>query len=109
MNTQTLILAILNAGDASGYEIKKFSSEGSFSHFVDISFGSIYPTLAKLEADGLVTGRSETQSGKPDKIVYSITDAGRAAFIGALSSPPQADKFKSEFLLVCDVCRNAHS
>lgn len=100
MNTQTLILAILNVGDASGYEIKKFSTEGRFSHFVDISYGSIYPSLAKLEAGGFVTCREETQSGKPDKKVYAITEKGRLEFIAALSVPPQADKFKSEFLLV---------
>lgn len=100
MNTQTLILAILNFGDASGYEIKKESSEGAFSYFVDISYGSIYPTLAKLEADDLVIGRSETQSGKPDKKVFSITQKGREAFVTALSAPPAIDKFKSEFLLI---------
>lgn len=100
MNTQTLILAILNFEDASGYEIKKQSSEGAFSYFVDISYGSIYPTLAKLEADGLVIGRSESQSGRPDKKVFSITDKGREEFINTLSAPPAIDKFKSEFLLV---------
>ncbi len=100
MNTQTLILAILNFGDASGYEIKKESSEGVFSYFVDISYGSIYPTLAKLEADGMVIGRSESQSGKPDKKVFSITEKGREEFIKTLASPPAIDKFKSEFLLV---------
>lgn len=100
MNTQTLILAILNFEDASGYEIKKQSSEGAFSYFVDISYGSIYPTLAKLEADGLVIGRSETQNGRPDKKVFSITAKGREEFIKTLMSPPAIDKFKSEFLLV---------
>ncbi len=100
MNTQTLILAILNFEDASGYEIKKQCTEGAFSYFVDISYGSIYPTLAKLEADELVIGRSESQSGRPDKKVFSITQKGREAFIETLSSPPAIDKFKSEFLLV---------
>lgn len=100
MNTQTLILAILNFEDASGYEIKKHSTEGMFSYFVDISYGSIYPTLSRLEADGLVTCRSEAQSGKPDKKVYSITDAGRTSFLETLQVPHQKDKFKSEFLLV---------
>ncbi len=100
MNTQTLILAILNFEDASGYEIKKHSTEGMFSFFVDISYGSIYPTLARLEAEGLVSCRSETQNGKPDKKVYSITDAGRASFLETLQVPHQKDKFKSEFLLV---------
>ncbi len=100
MNAQTLILAILNFGDASGYEIKKFSSEGRFSYFIDISYGSIYPTLSKLEAEGFVTCRSEIQDGKPDKKVYSITDRGRHEFVKSLAVPPQHDKFKSEFLLV---------
>lgn len=100
MNAQTLILAILNFEDASGYEIKKHSSEGAFSYFVDISYGSIYPTLSRLEKEGLVTCRSHAQSGKPDKKVYSITDAGRAEFLRAIQTPHQKDKFKSEFLLV---------
>ena len=108
MNTQTLILAILNFGDASGYEIKKFSTEGSFSYFVDISYGSIYPTLAKLETDGFVTCRTESQDGKPDKKVYSITDEGRREFVSALSTPPNSDKFKSEFLLVA-ICSDLTS
>lgn len=100
MNTQSLILAILNFGDASGYEIKKQSTDGAFSFFVDISYGSIYPTLARLEKEGLVSCRSESQTGKPDKKVYSITDTGRQEFLRTLATPPQQDKFKSEFLLV---------
>ncbi len=100
MNTQTLILAILNFEDASGYEIKKHSTEGAYSHFVDISYGSIYPTLSRLEKEGLVTCRSEAQSGKPDKKVYSITDSGRTEFQNTIAQPHQPDKFKSEFLLV---------
>jgi len=101
MNTQSLILAVLNFGDATGYEIKKQSTEGAFSFFVDISYGTIYPTLAKLEAEELVSSRSETQSGKPDKKIYSITELGRAEFIRLLHyDAPQKDKFKSEFLLI---------
>jgi DNA-binding PadR family transcriptional regulator len=100
MNIRTLILAILNAQDASGYEIKKLSSAGKFSYFVDISYGSIYPTLARLEHEGMVTSRSEAQTGKPDRRVYTITGKGRAELIQSLALPPQRDKFKSEFLLV---------
>lgn len=107
MNTQSLILAILNFGDATGYEIKKQSTEGAFSFFVDISYGSIYPTLARLEDEKLVVGRSESQSGKPDKKIYSLTSKGRAAFVQSLGELPQKDKFKSEFLLLAmcaDLC-----
>ena len=100
MNTRTLILAILQAQEASGYEIKKLSTDGRFAYFADISFGSIYPTLAKLEADGLVTCREESQAGKPDRKIYAITSAGRLELVEGLSQPPRRDKMKSEFLLV---------
>lgn len=100
MNVRTLILAILNHEEATGYEIKKLSTEGVYSYFVDISYGSIYPTLSRLEAEGMVTVRAEQQDGKPSRKVYSITEAGRAEFVQSLLVPPAPDKFKSEFLLV---------
>jgi DNA-binding PadR family transcriptional regulator len=100
LNARTLILAILNFDEATGYEIRKMSTEGPFSYFAEISYGSIYPTLAKLEADGLVISRHEQDPGKPERKVYSITEAGRAAFCEAMTLPPAMDKFKSEFLLV---------
>jgi PadR family transcriptional regulator AphA len=100
MNARTLILAILNFRDASGYEIKKMTSEGPFSYFVDISFGSIYPMLARLESEGKVTGRSEAQAGKPDRRIYSITHGGRMELVAGLSHPTQKDVFKSEFMLL---------
>ncbi|WP_428696483.1 PadR family transcriptional regulator [Stappia sp.] len=100
MSVRTLCLAILNFGDATGYEIRKLSTEGKYSYFVDASFGSIYPALARLEAEGLVTVREEAQSGKPARKVYSITEAGRAEFVRALSEPPGPDIYRSPFLLV---------
>ena len=100
MNVRTLCLAILYFGDATGYEIKKASMEGKYSHFVDASFGSIYPSLARLEREGLVTCREETQPGKPPRKVYSITNAGRSVFVQSLFEPPARDVFRSEFLLI---------
>ena len=100
MNATTLILAILNFQDASGYEIRKLATDGPYSYFVDIGYGSIYPTLAKLEAQKLVTSRAEQSQGKPERKVYSITETGRAEFIRSMMEPPAKDVFKSEFLLV---------
>lgn len=100
MNVRTLCLAILSRGDTTGYEIRKQSVDGRFSHFVDASFGSIYPALARLEADGLVTSRQEAQAGKPDRKIYSISETGRAEFAASLLQPPRQDIFRSEFLLV---------
>ncbi|MBL4786398.1 MAG: PadR family transcriptional regulator [Cohaesibacteraceae bacterium] len=100
MNVRTLCLAILYFGDATGYEIKKLSMEGKYSHFVDASFGSIYPALNRLESAELVTCREEIQPGKPARKVYSITEAGKQEFLKALSEPPKEDVFRSEFLLI---------
>lgn len=98
MNVRTLCLGVLSAGEASGYEIKKEIEEGLFSHFIDASFGSIYPALNQLAGEGLVTVRAEEQSGKPDKKVYAITAKGRDMLSQQISVVPARDKYKSEFL-----------
>lgn len=100
MNVRTLCLGVLQLCDATGYEIKKMVEEGMFNHFIEASYGSIYPALTRMSQDGFVTCREEAQSGRPDKKVYSITPAGRAELVRALSVAPRGDKFKSEFLFI---------
>jgi PadR family transcriptional regulator, regulatory protein AphA len=100
MNVKTLCLGYLSLRDATGYEIKKDVEDGLFSHFIEASYGSIYPALNQLAADGLVSCREEEQSGKPDKKVYAITESGLKALKQALSVVPARDKYKSEFLFV---------
>ncbi len=98
MNIRTLCLGILSFQEASGYEIKKEIEEGLFSHFIEASFGSIYPALTQLNAEGLVTLRAEEQTSRPDKKVYAITDAGRLSLVKSIAVIPSRDKYKSEFL-----------
>ncbi len=104
MNIRSLCLGILYFQDATGYEINKLASEGRFSHFIEASYGSIYPTLTKLTEEGLVTWREERQAGKPNRKVYSITDDGKRELINALHQAPRSDIFKSEFLFICLYC-----
>jgi PadR family transcriptional regulator, regulatory protein AphA len=99
MNVRTICLAILFEGEATGYEIRKLSVEGDFSYFIDASFGSIYPALAKLEAENLVSSHVEQQEGKPSKKIYAITEAGRRAFLASLFEALGEDEYRSEFLL----------
>lgn len=98
MEIRTLCLGILALGDATGYEIKKMVAEGSFSFFSEASYGSIYPALTKLTQEGLIDCRQESQSNRPDKKVYSLTEAGLSALETALEKDPQPDKNRSEFL-----------
>jgi PadR family transcriptional regulator AphA len=97
MDVKTVCLGMLTDGEASGYDLKKHF-ESSFGHFFAAGYGSIYPALAALAADDLVSCECIPQDGKPDRKVYSITDAGRAALQGELDKPNPSHKIRSEFL-----------
>lgn len=70
------ILSLLGESPRHGYDIMQAISE-RFHGTYSPSAGTIYPRLAKLEADGLVTKRADGR-----KTVYEITDAGRAELAG---------------------------
>lgn len=96
--TRYAVLGMLSRGPCSGYDIKK-AIDGSIAHFWSESFGQIYPILRRLAADGLVRRRHETQRGKPDRQVYSITPRGRDALRAWLGHPVRPESFRSELLL----------
>ncbi|MGW7141402.1 helix-turn-helix transcriptional regulator [Streptomyces xanthophaeus] len=66
------LLKLLDEAPRHGYEVIRLLEE-RFQGLYAPSAGTVYPRLAKLEAEGLVTHASE--GGRK---VYSITDAGRA-------------------------------
>ncbi len=100
MDIKTTCLGVLALGEASGYEIRKHFEEGPFSHFAEGAYGSIYPALGRLTQAGLLTCVEHAQDGRPDKKVYSITDAGHHALLDAMHKLPPDDKYKSDFLFI---------
>ncbi|MGB8364616.1 MAG: PadR family transcriptional regulator [Rhizomicrobium sp.] len=98
MDVRTICLGILTRGETTGYDIKKLVEECGYQHFVEASFGSIYPALNQLTRDGLVEVRSEAQDKRPDRKVYSITAAGRSQFIASLLEPLGEDRHRSPFV-----------
>jgi DNA-binding PadR family transcriptional regulator len=98
MDVRTICLGILTRGDATGYEIKNLFQQDGYQHFVEASFGSIYPALNRLTEEGLVSVREEAQEKRPDRKVYSIAPAGRAAFIASLMKPLPEDRHRSPFV-----------
>jgi DNA-binding PadR family transcriptional regulator len=100
MDTKTLCLGVMSLGAASGYEIKKAFEDDGLNHIYHTSFGSIYPALTALTKEGLADCAAMAQEKRPDKKVYTITEAGRSALLKALSAPPAADKFRSDFLFI---------
>lgn len=97
MDVKTVCLGMLTDGAASGYDLKK-QFESTFSHFFAAGYGSIYPALSALRAEGLVECEEIPQDGRPDRKVYRITGAGRAHLSAALDEPNPAHKVRSEFL-----------
>jgi len=75
------LLHVLSERPMHGYEIIQALKDRFGGTYVP-SAGTIYPRLAKLEAEGLVTKQSDGR-----KTVYALTDAGRrSSTIAATSS-----------------------
>ncbi|MFF8287885.1 helix-turn-helix transcriptional regulator [Streptomyces sp. NPDC016309] len=70
------LLKLLDEAPRHGYEVIRLLEE-RFHGLYAPSAGTVYPRLAKLEAEGLVT--HATEGGRK---VYSITDAGREELAG---------------------------
>lgn len=77
----------------------KGAVEEQLSHFWSESFGNIYPKLRRLEERGWVECRHEEQEGRPDRKVYSITDAGMDALKGWIEEPIRPQRPRKELLL----------
>jgi DNA-binding PadR family transcriptional regulator len=92
------ILGVLSFCPMSGYDVKKLI-ERSIAHFWSESYGQIYPILKRLAAEGLAERRQETQRGKPDRHVYSLTAKGREELARWLAVPARSEPARSELLL----------
>ena len=77
-----IILAQLMNGPAHGYLIAKIIND-MIGPFARISYGRLYPLLAKLEESGLIVAEQVTASGQArdrQQRIFTITDAGRMRF-----------------------------
>ncbi len=94
-----IVLAQLMHGPAHGYLIAKIIND-VIGPYARLSYGRLYPLLAKLEQNGLIAAEREDSSGeKRDRQlrVYTITDAGRMRFQVLMndtsSSPGEYQRF----------------
>ena len=101
-----IILGIINIQSMTGYEIKQVFDK-SLTFFSGASYGSIYPTLKKLEKAGLVSVTVEVQDGKPNRKIYAITEKGRNTYLDSLLMPIKPTRLKNDLLtrlfFFCDV------
>ncbi|MDA3642646.1 PadR family transcriptional regulator [Saccharopolyspora indica] len=83
------VLAALLDGELSGYQLAKAFDAG-MANFWHALPQQLYSELAKLEREGLVAGREVVQETRPNKRLFTVTEAGFAElhrFAGAPSKP----------------------
>jgi PadR family transcriptional regulator AphA len=98
MSTRHAILQVLSARPATGYDIARhaaISTEPVWS----ATHSQIYPTLHKLEAEGLVESESTIRGRRMLRFVYSITDEGRRELAEWIERPVQYLPVRDPFRL----------
>ncbi|MDB1122776.1 PadR family transcriptional regulator [Vibrio algarum] len=105
MSLPHVILTVLSTRDATGYDITKEFSY-SIGYFWKASHQQVYRELNKMAQNELVTCVLQPQDGKPDRKVYSITEAGRRAlgewFELPTAQPTVRDEFSAK-LMACAI------
>jgi DNA-binding PadR family transcriptional regulator len=75
-NMDMIILGTLLSGPQHGYQLKQNIEASYGKRYISIGNSTLYPRLARLEAEGCIEGRREEQDKIPDRKVYTITPAG---------------------------------
>jgi len=91
------ILVCLTDRPMSGYDLAK-NFDASIGFFWRASHQQIYRELGKLRDKGLVESQEISQSGKPNRIVHTITTAGKQALNTWSKKPVRMPSVKDELL-----------
>ncbi|MBR0894162.1 PadR family transcriptional regulator [Bradyrhizobium tropiciagri] len=92
------ILACLTERPMTGYELAK-TFDASIGFFWKADHQQIYRELSRLRDKGHVQGREVVQSGKPNKLVYTLTTEGRAALKHWAARPSVPPSIKDDLLV----------
>ncbi|KWV48724.1 transcriptional regulator [Bradyrhizobium macuxiense] len=92
------ILACLTERPMTGYELAK-TFDASIGFFWKADHQQIYRELSRLRDKGHVLGREVVQSGKPNKLVYTLTPEGRAALKHWAARPSVPPSIKDDLLV----------
>lgn len=91
------ILVCLTDKPMSGYDLAK-NFDASIGFFWRASHQQIYRELGKLRDKGMVESQEISQSGKPNRIVHTITKAGKEALNEWSKKPNRMPSVKDELL-----------
>jgi PadR family transcriptional regulator AphA len=91
MSLRHALLALLEAGPMTGYELAK-QFDTSVAYVWSAPHSQIYPELRRLEADGLVTAEALPRGERGTKRAYSVTAAGAdelMRWVTTIETPPR--------------------
>ena len=92
------ILACLTERPMTGYELAK-TFDSSVGFFWKADHQQIYRELSKLRDRGYIQGREVVQSGKPNKLIYTLTPEGRTALRHWAARPSTPPSIKDDLLV----------
>jgi DNA-binding PadR family transcriptional regulator len=92
------ILVCLTERPMTGYELAK-TFDTSIGFFWKTDHQQIYRELARLRDRGHVQSREVLQTGKPNKLVYTLTSEGRAALRHWANRPSSPPSIKDDLLV----------
>lgn len=92
------ILACLTERPMTGYELAK-TFDTSIGFFWKADHQQIYRELSKLRDRGHVRAQEVVQTGKPNKLVYTLTPEGRAALKHWSARPSRPASIKDDLLV----------
>lgn len=92
------ILVVLTESACSGYDISKHFEE-SVGCFWKASQQQIYRELGKMARQGWVSHTTVPQTGKPDKKVYAMTEAGKVELLRWFQEPSEPTPIREDLLV----------
>ncbi len=91
-----MLLGLLQV-PASGYDLKKHF-DCTVRFFWPAELSQVYPTLQRMERDGLLKSQLKSSSKGPKRRVYSLTKEGRDALLAWLRNDPALGDQRYEFI-----------
>lgn len=99
MSLTHAILGLLNLKPMTGYDLKHSAFDQTVAHFWQADQAQIYRTLDRMASQGWVTSELEIQTDRPNRKVYSLTDAGREELDRWLREPQSLSANREAFLV----------
>src|ERR1700761_6406176 len=98
MSLRDAVLAALLEGESSGYDLAK-DFDASVANFWMATPQQLYRELERLADQGLIEARIVEQERRPNKRMFSLTEAGYDAIREFTRRPPKASAIRDELLI----------